>query len=439
MPLRRSRPAFWLLAALAGITSTANADTRYVQAGQLLADPADGRVLREQTLIIESGRVLEIRAGYHGEPGQIIDLRDHFVLPGLIDSHVHLTSENNPNAQLQGVQKTSADLALDGARNAGRTLRAGFTTVADLGGQADATLALRSAIADGRIEGPRILVAGIVGAHGSHADSHGYHPDILKLMAHPGLCSGADDCRRAVRQSVQRGVDLIKTASTGGVMSNTASGIGQQLFDDELKAIVETAHSLGRRVVCHAHSAEGILAAVRAGVDSIEHGSWLDATAIAEMRRNGTYLVPTLLAGDTVSRQAKDADWMPPAVREKAATVGPQLLSMARMARGSGVRVAFGTDSGVSRHGDNAREFALMVDAGFTPLDAIRSATVWAAAHNRLQNEIGALKPGMAADLIAVNGDPLSDVRELERVKHVMRAGRLVEDAASPPSVQTAR
>lgn len=413
-------------AAGAPAATVADSGLRYVQAGRVLADPADGKVLQEQTIVIENGRVREILPGYHGEPGRIVDLRTRFVLPGLIDSHVHLSGENNPQAQLQAVQKTSSDIVIDAAVNARRTLRAGFTTVADLGGDPDAILALRDAVAQGRFEGPRIIAAGGVGAHGSHVDIHGYRPDIIKLFAYPGLCSGADDCRRAVRQTVQRGADVIKIASTGGVMSNTASGVGKQLFDDELKAIVETAHSLGRRVVCHAHSADGILAALQAGVDSIEHGTYLDDASIAAFKRGGAYLVPTLLAGDTVARQAREADWMPAAVRAKAAAVGPQMTAMARRAHAAGIRVAFGTDSGVSAHGDNAREFALMVSAGFTPLDAIRAATVWGAAHNRLQDQIGALRPGMAADLIAVGGDPLADVRVLERVEWVMHAGRVL-------------
>lgn len=410
-------------------TPVTASDTRYVQAGWLLADPASGVILRDHTVVVSGGKVEALLPGFHGEPAQVIDLRTQFVLPGLIDSHVHLSGENSPLAQLQAVQKTSSDLVVDALVHARRTLRAGFTTVADLGGDPDAILALRDAIAQDRIGGPRILAAGGVGAHGSHVDIHGYRPDVIKLFAYPGLCSGADDCRRAVRQTVQRGADVIKIASTGGVMSNTASGVGKQMFDDELRAIVETAHSLGRRVVCHAHSADGILAALNAGVDSIEHGTYLDDASIAAMKRTGAYLVPTLLAGDTVARQAATAEWMPPAVRAKAAAVGPQMLDMARRARAAGVRVAFGTDSGVSRHGDNAREFALMVAAGYSPLDAIRSATVWAAAHNGLAGQVGALRPGMAADLIAVSADPLADVRALEQVGWVMRAGRPVSVA----------
>lgn len=401
---------------------------RYVQAGRLLADPETGRVLERQTVVVSAGRVLEVLDGYHGSGPGVVDLRDRFVLPGLIDSHVHLTIELGPQQQLDMLRKTSADRAMDVLVNGRRTLEAGFTTVADLGGDTDALTAARDAIAAGRVQGPRILVAGGVGSHGGHGDLHGYRPEIQKLFAQPGRCSGADDCRRAVRQAVQRGVDIIKIASTGGVTSDTASGVGQQLFDDELHAIVETAHSLGRRVVCHAHGADGILAALRAGVDAIEHGTFLDAEAITLMKRSGAYLVPTLLAGDTVARQAADADWMPANVRSKALEVGPLMQDMAARARAGGVPVAFGTDSAVSPHGENAREFALMAQAGFTPIDAIRSATVWGARHNRLQDEIGALRPGMAADLIAVDGDPTRDLQALSQVVLVMRAGEVAHD-----------
>lgn len=421
-----------LLAALSWMPGMVRADAgqdpavRYVQAGWLLADPESGRVLERQTLLVSAGRVLEVRDGFHGSGAGVVDLRDRFVLPGLIDSHVHLTIELGPQRQLDLVRKTSADRAMDVLVNARRTLEAGFTTVADLGGDADALIAARDAIAAGRVQGPRILVAGGVGSHGGHGDMHGYRPEIQQLFAQPGRCSGADDCRRAVRQAVMRGVDLIKISSTGGVTSDTASGVGQQLFDDELRAIVETAHSLGRRVVCHAHGADGILAALRAGVDSIEHGTFLDAEAVNLMKRNGSYLVPTLLAGETVTRQAADAEWMPENVRRKSLEVGPLMQDMARRAHAAGVPVAFGTDSAVSPHGENAREFLLMAQAGYSPLDAIRSATVWGARHNRLEDEVGALLPGMAADLVAVDGDPTRDLQALSRVVLVMRDGEVV-------------
>lgn len=405
----------------------AKGERAFVQAGRLLADPGSGRVLQRQTIVVADGRVVEIRDGWVDGPGTVIDLRDSFVLPGLIDSHVHITGENSSTAELEAVKKTSVDVAMDGALYARRTLQAGFTTIADLGADIDAILGLRDAIEAGKVVGPRIIAAGVVGAHGGHTDIHGYRPDVIELFAHPGLCSGADDCRRAVRQVVQRGADVIKIASTGGVLSNTAAGVGQQMSDDELAAIVRTAHQLGRRVVCHAHGTDGVNAALRAGVDSIEHGTYVDAESMRLMKASGAYLVPTLLAGDTVKRQALTADWMPAKVKKKAAEVGPNMISAARRAREAGVRVAFGTDSGVSPHGQNAREFALMVEAGFTPLDAIRSATVWGAAHNRISDEVGTLAAGKVADLIAVKGDPLQDVTVLENVAFVMKGGEVVK------------
>ncbi|WP_161816238.1 metal-dependent hydrolase family protein [Steroidobacter agaridevorans] len=405
---------------------SAGDERTYVQAGSLLADPASGKVERNKTVVIANGKVIEILDGARGE-GKVIDLRDSFVLPGLIDSHTHITFQNGPTAELDAMKKTTTDQALDGVLYARRTLEAGFTTVADLGGNPSAALALRDAVARGNFPGPRVIAAGVVGAHGGHADVHGYRPEILTLFAPPGMCSGADDCSRAVRQAVQRGADVIKIASTGGVMTNTAAGVGQQMFDEELAAIVRTAHNLGRRVVCHAHGTDGINAALRAGVDGIEHGTYLDDESLRLMKARGVYLVPTLLAGDTVRRQALTAPWMPPNVKKKALEVGPNMISALRRAREAGVKVAFGTDSGVSEHGINAREFALMVQAGYSPLDAIRSATIWGAAHNRMSEQIGAIAPGKAADLIAVKGDPLRDVTELERVSFVMSAGQVAK------------
>jgi imidazolonepropionase-like amidohydrolase len=424
------------VAILAGVVIAATASaaeaprTVYVQAGRLLADPASGKVETSKTLVITGGKVSEIRDGFQTAPdAELIDLRDRFVLPGLIDSHVHLLQEVGPTTELDAVQKTSSDLALDGYVFAGRVLRAGFTTVVDLGDDTDAIYALRDAVAAGKVVGPRIIAAGFVGAHGGHGDVHGYIPDLLQLLSPPTLCSGADECRRAVRKAVQRGADIIKTASTGGVMSNTATGLSQQMTQEELNALVETAHMLGRQVACHAHGADGINAALRAGVDSIEHGTYLDQDSLRLMKEKGTYLVPTLLAGDTVTRAAASPDWRSAAIREKALKVGPNMVAAARRAREAGVKFAFGTDSAVSRHGENGKEFALLAKAGFTPLDAIRTATIGSAAHIRMSDQLGALTPGKAADLIAVAGDPLKDVTELERVSFVMKGGTRVPPA----------
>jgi imidazolonepropionase-like amidohydrolase len=407
----------------------AAAGATYIHAGRLLADPASGRVETGKTLVVEGGRVAAIRDGFVGE-GRVIDLRDAFVMPGFIDSHVHLTFESGPTSRIDAVTKSTTDQAFDGVVFAGRTVRAGFTTVVDLGSDPEAINALRDAIAAGKVTGPRVIAAGGVAAHGGHGDVHGYRQEIIDLFRSPTLCSGADDCARAVRVAVQQGADIIKTASTGGVMSNTAAGLGQQMSDAELVAIVETAHRLGRKVAAHAHGTDGVNAALRAGVDSVEHGTYIDPESIRLFKAKGSYLVPTLLAGDTVSQQAETADWMPAPVRAKARTVGPLMVDALRRAHQGGVRIAFGTDSAVSKHGENAREFALMVKAGLTPLDAIRAATVWGAAHIGLEGEIGSLAAGKAADIVAVRGDPLADVTALETVDFVMKGGAVVRPSA---------
>lgn len=420
-------PALLAAAAIAPASATPADDAAtYVQAGRLLADPGTGRVETEKTIVVRGGRVAEIRDGYVGE-GKVVDLRDAFVMPGFIDSHVHITGESNPNERNDALTKSATDSAFDGVVYAGRTLRAGFTTVIDLGGEPEAIYGLRNAIAAGKVEGPRIIAAGGVAAHGGHGDIHGYRQEILDLYRSPTLCSGADDCARAVRQAVQSGADVIKTASTGGVMSNTAAGLGQQMSDAELASLVETAHRLGRKVAAHAHGTDGVNAALRAGVDSVEHGTYLDAESIRLFKAKGSYLVPTLLAGDTVKQRAETAEWMPAPVRAKARQVGPLMVDALRRAHKAGVKIAFGTDSGVSAHGDNAKEFALMVEAGMTPLETIRAATVWAADHAGLTNEIGTLAPGKAADIVAVKGDPLTNIRALEATAFVMKGGAVAK------------
>ena len=416
------------LVAMAQPVAAQEPATTYIHAGRLLADPASGRVETNKTIVVEGGKIAAIRDGFVGE-GRIVDLRDQFVMPGFIDSHVHLTFESSPTSRLDAVTKSTVDQAFDGVVFAKRTVRAGFTTVVDLGSDPQAINALRDATATGKIVGPRIIAAGGVAAHGGHGDVHGYRQEIIDLFRSPTLCSGADDCARAVRLAVQQGADVIKTASTGGVMSNTAAGLGQQMSDAELVAIVDTAHRLGRKVAAHAHGTDGVNAALRAGVDSVEHGTYLDAESIRLFKVKGSYLVPTLLAGDTVARQAETADWMPAPVRAKARTVGPLMVDALRRAHDGGVRIAFGTDSAVSAHGENAREFALMVKAGLTPLETIKAATVWGAAHTGLEAEIGTIAAGKSADIVAVKGDPLTDVRSLETMAFVMARGVVAREA----------
>ncbi len=401
--------------------------TTFLQVGRLLADPQTGVVQRDKTLVIRGNQVAETRDGFVGDAaqGRIVDLREAFVLPGLIDSHVHLTGQQNPNARLENVTQSDADQAMIGARYARRTLMAGFTTVADLGASNEAIFALREAVRRGDVPGPRIIAAGsAVSIHGGHGDINGYRDDVMHLLSSESICSGPEDCMRAVRTQVRAGADIIKITATGGVLSNTAAGLAQQFSDSELAAIVESAHRMGRQVTAHAHGVDGINAFLRAGGDSIEHGTYLDDQSIRLFKQHDAWLVPTLLAGDFVARIASGPDnFFTPAQTAKALEAGPKMLDMARRAHEGGVRIAFGTDSGVSAHGDNAQEFALLVRAGLTPLEAVQAATVGAAQHLRIAGEAGKIAPGMPADIVAVSGDPLTDVTELERMRFVMKGG----------------
>lgn len=402
-----------------------------IHAGRLLADPANGRVLTEQSILVRDGRIVSVTPGYAPANGaNVVDLRNAFVLPGLVDSHVHLSSEQGPDTRINTFLKTNSDAAISAAGYARITLEAGFTTVADLGGPGEAILALRNGIARGVVPGPRIIAAaGGVSVHGGHGDANGMPRDLALVLRSPGVCSGADDCARAVRERVRDGADIIKITATGGVLSQTAAGLGQQFTDAELKAIVEAAHTMGRKVTAHAHGADGINSFLRAGGDSIEHGTYANADSAKLFKQNGAYLVPTLLAGDFVAREADRAGgFLTPVQAQKAREAGPRMLDMARRMHAAGVKIAFGTDTGVSAHGDNAQEFALLVRAGLTPLEAIRTATVNAADHFGLTAEIGTITAGKAADIIAVNGDPLANIRELESVDFVMKGGKVYKD-----------
>jgi imidazolonepropionase-like amidohydrolase len=428
---------FLILAAASSVLATAAsaADIAIVHAGRLLAVP--GRApAAAQTVIVKDGRIAAVVPGYVGAEAagakgsdrvKVYDLKAMFVMPGLIDGHVHLLNENNPNQRLEAVQMSDADDAIVGAAFARRTLDAGFTTVRDVGaGSGDAIFALRDGINKGDVAGPRIFASGAtVSITGGHGDgTQGYRDDIAHVLHNPAVCDGVDDCRRAVREQVRRGADHIKLTATGGVLSNTAAGLEQQFADDELKAIVDAGHSMGRKVTAHAHGARGIKAALRAGVDSIEHGTYLDQEGIALFKRTGAYLVPTVLAGATVGEWADDPkSWLTPPQRAKAKEISGKMVETLRRAHRAGVKVAFGTDTGVSRHGDNAREFELMVSAGFTPMEAIRSATVNGADNLGKSSDLGTIEPGKFGDLIAVSGDPLIDISELRDVDFVMKGG----------------
>lgn len=418
-----------LASALIGAVSLAamaHAQDAVIQAGHVLAVPGEG-YLTNQTILVEGGRIVSITPGFTTpKKYPVIDLKKAYVLPGLIDSHVHITSENGPEGRIKEFEDSEVDAAFDGAAFALKTLKAGFTTVQDVGGANDAVFGLRDAIARGAVPGPRLRASGnSVAITGGHGDINGYSAQVMAALTGSSICNGADDCRRAVRQQIKEGADVIKITATGGVLSNTAAGLEQQFSDDELAAIVEAAHAMGRKVTAHAHGKSGVDAALRAGVDSIEHGTYLDAESIALFKENGATLVPTVLAGATVTGWTNEP-WLPAPSRAKAAIVGPLMLDMLRRAHEGGVNVAFGTDTGVSRHGDNAKEFALMVEAGFTPEAAIRAATVVAAEHVQMANDIGTLEKGKYADLIAVTKDPLKNIKELEDVDFVMKGGEII-------------
>ncbi len=425
------RTMFAALAALllaGSAAAQAPAVSTIIHAGRLLADPTTGVISTVQSVLIGAdGRIIGVEAGYATREGAaIIDLRDEFVLPGLIDSHVHLTSELGPNQLIEEVTLTDADAALRGAQNARTTLLAGFTTVADLGAPNDSIFALRRAIAEERVPGPRIIASGAaVTPDGGHGDVNGYSPRVNDALRSIAACSGADACRRAVRRQIQAGADVIKITATGGVLSNTAAGVAQQFSDEELRAIVDAAHAMGRRVTAHAHGVGGINAALRAGVDSIEHGSYLDRESIRLFRQGNRYLVPTVLAGAYVQELAQRGGVLTPAQTVKALEVGARMRQMIRDARAGGVRIAFGTDTGVSQHGQNWREFDLLIEAGYTPLEAIRMATVAAADHLQLNDTTGRIAPGLAADIIAVSADPTADITQLRAMRFVMARGRV--------------
>lgn len=357
---------------------------------------------------------------------QVIDLSDFTCLPGLIDMHVHLTGQSSPRSYIEQFTLNVADSALTAAYYADITLNAGFTTVRNLGDDGSVTVSLRKAIASGKAIGPRIFTAGkSLATTGGHADpTNGYRADLRgDPQAKEGVVNGPIEATKAVRQRYKDGADLIKITATGGVLSTAKSGQNPQFMDDELVAIVNTAKDYGFKVAAHAHGAEGMKRAIRAGIDSVEHGTLMDDETRKLMRQKGTYLVPTILAGEFVAQKAKIDGYFPEIVRPKALAIGPQLKDNFKKAYESGVKIAFGTDSGVSAHGDNAQEFALMVESGMSTMEAIRTATVHAADLLGESEKLGSLEAGKFADIVAVKGNPLDDIRLLEDISFVMKAG----------------
>jgi imidazolonepropionase-like amidohydrolase len=409
---------------------------RIVHAGQLLDRP--GQPPRGATTILIRGeRIAELRDGYHDAAAfeladaELIDLRQHFVLPGLIDSHVHLTSDlGGVAAQLAAVSRSQSDVAYEAALNARKTLAAGFTTVRNLGDRDGVIRALRDAIAAGKAEGPRILTANTsISATTGHADpTLGYRAELHDAVDRgENLCDGVESCRRAVRRQIAQGADLIKMTITGGVNSRIEAGLGAQMFEDEARAVVETAKLYGKKVAVHAHGADGINLALKLGVDSIEHGTLLDEAGLRLFRESGAYYVPTL---STVNGYIARLEANPEAytgevlakIRWRIDITGKSL----QLAVPAGVKIAFGTDAGVSLHGRNADEFELMVRHGMTPVQAIVAATLNAAELLGMSPDIGTLEAGKYADLVALRGDPLADVAVLKSVDFVMKGGVVV-------------
>jgi len=406
-----------------------------VQAGRLLDRP--GQASRgPSTVVVQDGRIVEIRDGFLDAaafPGAtVIDQRDRFVLPGLIDSHVHLVSDLGGQAGfLSGVTENLPTHAYRAAENAQKTLMAGFTTVRNLGDEGGVTLALADETAAHRLPGPRIIDSGnSISTTSGHMDGRlGFNDDFRETIPHDNVCNGVESCREAVRLQVGRGVRVIKIATTGGVNSRIGAGLGAQMFEDEARALIETAHLYGLKVAVHAHGADGVNMALRLGADSIEHGTIFDDETLRLFRQSQAYYVPTLsTVNGYLERLAADPNAYPPEVMPKIQwriSITGQSL---RRAVPAGVRIAFGTDAGVSKHGRNADEFALMVANGMTPMTAIEAATVNAADLLGLSAEIGTLEAGKRADIIAVDGDPLTDVSVLTSMDFVMRDGRVYRD-----------
>lgn len=419
------------LTASALISMQASAAT-FIHAGSLFSATSD-QVQRNMTVIVDGNTITDIRSGFAapGKDDTVIDLKSSTLMPGLMDMHVHLSyQQGGTKSYMERYTLNEADMAIRAAHYAEKTLNAGFTTVRNLGDVYYETLALRDAINGGFATGPRIYTAGkSIATTGGHADPSNGLSHILQPKVDPrgGVVNGPIESREAIRSRYQEGVDVIKITATGGVLSVAKSGQNPQFMDDELDAIVGTAKDYDLTVAVHAHGKEGMKRAIEAGVDSIEHGTYMDDDIMALMKAHGTYYVPTIMAGEFVAEKAKIDGYFPDIVRPKAAAIGPLIKETFSRAHKAGVNIAFGTDSGVSAHGDNAREFVLMVEAGMSEAEALRSAMVNTAKLLKIDDKLGTVEKGKLADLVAVPGNPLQDISLMESVTFVMKDGQVVK------------
>lgn len=413
-------------AALGGLLlSCAASAATLIHAGRVI-DGVSNAPGRDQTVVVEGGRITAIEPGFRAPAAgdRVIDLRQGTLLPGFFDMHVHLTSEHSKDSEIQDYKMNEGDVTIDGVVYAGRTLLAGFTTVRDLGDEYRASIALRNAINAGKVPGPRIIAAGkALASTGGHADpTNGW---ARKFPANPGpeegVINSVEDARKAVRQRYKEGSDTIKITATGGVLSIAKSGSNPQLTEEEIRAVVSAARDYGFKVAAHAHGLEGIKRAIRGGVDTIEHGTFMDDEAMKLMKEHGTYYVPTISAGRWVYEQAQKPDYFPAIVRPKAMQVGPQIQQTFAKAYKAGVRILFGTDTGVNPHGTNGREFRYMVESGMPAMEAIRAATSVPAKFLDLDDRTGSIAVGKLGELVGVPGDPLQDISVMERVVFVMK------------------
>ena len=400
-----------------------------IHAGRLI-DGRSEELQTEMSIVVEDGRITKVVPGFlkPAEGDKLIDLSALTVMPGLMDMHTHLMAQHSKDSYTEKFFMEESDYALRSTMFARATLMAGFTTVRDLGDNGINSVSLRKAITEGWIIGPRIYTAGkSIATTGGHADPTNGLKGVYRRDASPleGVINGTDDARKAVRQRYKDGADLIKLTATGGVLSLAASGQNPQFTDEELKAIVETAKDYNMVVTVHAHGAEGMKRAVLAGVNSVEHGTYMTDEIMELMKERGTYWVPTNMAGEWVAKKAEEPGYFPEIVRPKAAAIGPAIRQTFSKAYKAGVKIAFGTDSGVSPHGENAHEFELMVEGGMPPMKAIQSATLEGARLLRVEEKLGTLEATKLADVIAVQGNPLEDISVMRNVVFVMKEGEV--------------